>query len=281
MTAGGAAEAYFTPLGSEGATAGEHTADDHTAEDPTAFGPRERFHAGALTVSTWGPELQHGAPPAALLTRALERCGEPGSGRLARIAVDLFGAVPLGEVATRARIVRPGRRIALVEAELEAGGRVVARASGWRLRTRDTTEARHRADPPRRPVETPVDPEFAARWAGGFIDSLEMRAEEPGVLWARTTHPLVEGEQMSPTVRLMSVADIANGVGAVLDPERWRFLNTELTVHLHTEPTGEWTGIAAEASIGPDGIGTTSGVLHDVEGPVGRIEQALLVEPVD
>jgi hypothetical protein len=55
------------------------------------------------------------------------------------------------------------------------------------------------------------------------------------------------------------------------------FINTDLTVHLHREPAGEWIGMDAGTTIGPDGAGTATSVLHDGSGPVGRGEQALLI----
>ncbi|MBB1044619.1 thioesterase family protein, partial [Dietzia sp. DQ11-44] len=109
---------------------------------------------------------------------------------------------------------------------------------------------------------------------------LEIRGAGDGVVWARPTLPLVSGEEMTPAERVMSVADIANGVGAVLEPDEWRFLNTDLVTHLHRRPVGEWIGVTASASIGPDGVGATSGTLYDEVGAIGHTLQALLVERV-
>ena len=78
------------------------------------------------TLHTWGPwgAFQHGAPPAAILTHALQRCpGLPEGMRTTRVAVDLLGAVPYTEMRTRARISRPGKQILKVEAELLAEDR--------------------------------------------------------------------------------------------------------------------------------------------------------------
>ena len=77
-------------------------------------------------------------------------------------------------------------------------------------------------------------------------------------------------------------SDIANGVGAVLEPAEWRFLNTDLVTHLHRPPVGRWIGVAARASIGPDGVGATSGTLFDEKGAIGDTLQALRAHrPVD
>lgn len=240
----------------------------------------EVFEATGHTVSAWGPDLQHGSPPAALLTRAMERLELAESARIARVAVDLLGAVPLGEVSTRARVARPGRRIQLLEAEMSAAGRVVARASAWRLLVSDTTAAEQATLPGLALPHRDFDSDFFRRWTSGYIDSLEIRGASDGAVWARPTLPLVAGEELTPLQRTMAIADIANGVGAVLEPHQWRFLNTDLVAHIHRLPVGEWIGVTAGASIGPDGIGTTAGTLYDETGPIGRTLQALLIERV-
>jgi hypothetical protein len=56
-------------------------------------------------------------------------------------------------------------------------------------------------------------------------------------------------------------------------------MNTDLVVHVHRVPDGEWIGIRAETSYGPDGIGTTFGTLFDEAGPVGGVQQSVLVRP--
>ena len=82
---------------------------------------------------------------------------------------------------------------------------------------------------------------------------------------------------MTPLERLFAVADAANGIGAKLQPNEWTFLNTDLAVHVFRIPAGEWVGIRAETSYGPDGIGTTIGTLLDETGAVGSIQQSVLV----
>lgn len=251
-------EAYFEPLGT----------DDGW----------EVFRATEHTVSAWGPDLQHGAPPSAILARAMDRMERTDDTRIARVTVDLLGAVPLGELRTRARVVRPGRRIQLLEAELEAGGRVVARASAWRMAIGDSSEVEQSADAARELPEVDHNSDFFNRWTSGYIDSLEIRGAEDGTVWARPKYLLVDGESMTPVEHVMCVADIANGVGAVLDPTQWRFLNTDVVTHLHRRPVSEWIGVTAGASIGPDGVGATSGTLYDEAGAIGHTLQALLIE---
>ena len=93
--------------------------------------------ATALTIGPWDPGLQHAGPPAALLAREVERTGGIDGGQPVRLAFDVLGPGPVGPVRVSGRVRRPGRRIELVEATLEAGGRVAVRATAWRMRTRD------------------------------------------------------------------------------------------------------------------------------------------------
>lgn len=99
----------------------------------------------------------------------------------------------------------------------------------------------------------------------------------PGQSWIRPSVDLVVGETMTPTQSLFAVADNANGIGSRIDITKWTFLNNDLVVHLHRIPEGYWTGIHAQTSYGPDGIGTTMATLFDERGAVGRIQQSVLV----
>ncbi|WP_295625987.1 thioesterase family protein [uncultured Corynebacterium sp.] len=248
------------------------------------------------TLHTWGPwgAFQHGAPPAAILTHALQHCpGLPDGMRTTRVAVDILGAVPYTEVRTRCRISRPGRQILKVEAELFAEGRdgtwrAVASASAWRMAVIETGEVEQSfARPIPGPEEAGDGGPLYEDWDCGYIDSIDIISlpdpDEPQgrhrIHWVRTDKPIVDGVTTDGVEYLMSMADVANGVGASLDPRKWMFMNTDLVVHLHREPEGEWIGISAKASIGPDGIGMTAASLYDQRGPVGRSMQTLLVRP--
>ncbi|MFC7961489.1 thioesterase family protein [Rhodococcoides kroppenstedtii] len=246
--------------------------------------------ATAFTTSVWAETMQHGAPPSALLARALEQCAPQEGSRLARVTMEILGPIPVGELDVRARVERPGRRVSMLSAELVADGpdgtaRAVARATGWRIATSDTADVAHDVDAPLRPGPHESESRwvFPEHWHGGFLDSLDFRGGEPatddgpGSVWARPKHPVVLGESTSPIVRLFAVADIANGVAARLDPTRHTFLNTDLTVEVVRVPRGEWVGVQASTALSDDGVGLCSAVLHDEHGPVGRSFQTLEV----
>jgi len=104
--------------------------------------------------------------------------------------------------------------------------------------------------------------------------------DEPGpaTVWARQRVGLVAGEEPTALQRLLTVADSGNGVSNLLDPRRWWFINTELTVHLHREPA------ASGSASTPHGDRHATRRhraldLHDQTGPVAAGAQALLVRP--
>lgn len=255
------------------------------ADDPVG----ERFAATDLVRSTWSASIQHGAPPSALLVRALERCEQREDTRLSRVLIDLLGPVPAeGHLWVRAQRERAGKQIELITAEMLAAGpdgapRAVARASGWRLQQQDTTEVVHAPAPPLRPLAEARSRNMAKDWDTNYVHSIDWRwlteplADGPGESWLSPMVDVVKGETMTPLQRLFAVADDANGIGTKIDIRQWTFLNTDLVVHIHRVPEGPWIGIRAETNYGPDGIGTTLGTLFDEQGAVGAIQQSVLV----
>jgi hypothetical protein len=249
----------------------------------------EKFAATDMVRGTWSAAIQHAAPVSALLVRALEHCEQRDDMRLSRVAIDLMGGVPSeGDLWVHAELQRPGRQIELIGAELLAAGpdgepRTVARASGWRMLTLDTSALQYTGETPLPPLETAHGRDMAKNWEPNYVHSLDWRwltvpqAPGPGESWLRPTVDLVEGETMTPLQRLFAVADDANGIGSKIDIRKWTFLNTDLVVHVHRIPEGEWIGIRADTNYGPDGIGTTVGTLFDASGAVAAIQQAVLV----
>ncbi|GAA1859519.1 thioesterase family protein [Asanoa iriomotensis] len=252
--------------------------------DPT------RFESTRHTQGPWGAGLQHAGPPSALLARAIEAlpstlAGEP---HLARLTVEILGAVPVDELTVTATVLRPGRSVELVEAAASAGGRTVLSARGWRIRRTELElprPARPRIEPaPMRPSVATAFTDPA--WRGGYLGAVEWRFisghfEKPGpaLVWARPRVPLVAGEPMSPLQRLVALADSGNGLSRVLDMAAWWFINTELSLHLLRPPAGEWMCVRARTTLSEGGAGLATTLLYDDGGAVGQGAQALLVGP--
>ncbi len=254
---------------------------------PAFYVPEDpgRLLSQPSTAGPWGTDSQHGGPPAALLTRAVEQLDTGSERVVGRITVELLGPVPVGPLVVQAEVVRPGRTVEMCEATLHdvERDRAVARATAWRFPAGVDGPASASTPLP----HTHHDGEHHERphsWSGGYLDAVDWRwvkgaVEEPGpgVVWMRPTMPLVAGEQMSPVQRLMTCVDSASGVSAELDPAHWGFLNTELTVHVLRPPVGAWICLEAETTLGGGSVGLATSSVYDEQGLCARSAQALLV----
>jgi hypothetical protein len=242
------------------------------------------YRATRLAQGAWGHDQQHMAPISGLLTRAIETCSPRADLAISRLTFDILGVIPLGPVAVEARVLRPGRTIELVQAEMSAAGRVVVRATAWRLSVSDTSAIAGSAIEPLPGPNSGTEWHGSAVWDGGFIRTLEFRVlpgwrPGRGRVWLRTNVDLIAGAESSPLARYLGLVDTANGVAVRADPATLLFPNTDLTVHLLRQPVGDWVGLDTTVSFGTGGIGLTSAVLHDVAGPVGRASQTLTLRP--
>ena len=243
--------------------------------------------ATVLTQGPWRGDAQYGGTPAALLTWAVERVPTLVPMRIARLTVDLHRRVPLGRLGVTTEVVRDGKRLQIVVATItDDGGTEVARATALRLRTGVGPDDWN--DPDLEPVAAPIfgDVRHQRERTGernGFTAALDMREAEKGsrrARWCRTTHPVIAGEEPSPTVRLAWASDLAANIGNFLDHGRWSAINSDLTIGLARAPRGEWTGIDTRSWYADDGIGHSRADLFDRDGFVGTCTASLIVDEV-
>jgi hypothetical protein len=239
------------------------------------------FVATPLTRGPWDKNAQHGGPPAALLARAIEQQLPPEL-RLTRLSLDLLRPVPIGPVQPRAT-VRLGSRVARAQVVLEADG--VEVITGVAHRTGDLDIA---PETPGAPLPPPEDGTpggfFPLPWDEGYHTAMSWTFVKGGwdqlgaaQVWLRQEVPLVAGEDPSPAQRTLVVADAGNGVSAAVDFGRFSFVNADLTVYLHRQPSSEWIGMDARTTVHPTGVGLATTTLHDLDGPVGTGNQSLVV----
>ena len=100
----------------------------------------------------------------------------------------------------------------------------------------------------------------------------------PGVAWFRLKYPVVAGEEPSPFLRLATLADLSNGNSQALDPTAYIYVNPDITLYAHRMPVGEWVGMKSAAHQHESGIGLADTRVFDVQGPIGRINQAQLLD---
>ncbi len=241
-----------------------------------------RFASTIHTQGAWNPHEQHMGPVSGILAHCLENFQSREDLRMARISYEILGLIPDGEFEVVTTMLRPGRTIELVQAELVSGGRVAVRATAWRLQLSDTSAIEGIED---EPMSGPPESGAVAtlgEWPGAYIHSIDIRtlpghAPGRGRAWIRPRHPLVAPGPFSELAGLIGVADTSNGIATRVEPGPggYAFPNVDLQLHVYREPHGEWLGLQNSVTFGSDGIGLTSTVLCDVSGPFGRAEQIL------
>jgi hypothetical protein len=244
----------------------------------------EGFFATELTRGPWDPRAQHGGAPAALIMRALERCEPVDELVLARVSYEFVRPVPLGQLSVDAEVVRPGKRVQLLEASLRTpDGTEVVRARALRIRATEAPSSGQQPLPVPGP-EAAVANDFRAPEAMFATDALEIRFVAgafyqlgPATAWFRLRHPLVDAEQPSPLQRLAAAGDFGNGISSPLPWEEYIFINPDLSLYIERRPVGEWICLQSETRVTNGSIGIAQSVLYDRQGHLGHATQALLI----
>jgi hypothetical protein len=257
--------------------------------------PDAVFHLdGNLAIPTdiargpWSPHAQHGGAPSALLAGMIERFEPSAAEFVARLTVELMRPVPLAPLRVECTMVRPGKKVQLVQASLFADDTEVSRATALRIRTIDPPHAGMRPNEveslpaPGEPLEFPSVPGRQL----GFWDAVQLRRaygnfgapSDRTAVWFRLRIPVIAGEETSPLQRVAALADFGNGMGMAVDRARFSFINPDLTVTLHRYPVGEWIGLDGASFAEGSGIGVAETVLRDEGGRIGRGVQTILLD---
>jgi hypothetical protein len=245
-----------------------------------------RFVATELARGPWDPDAQHGGAPAALLIRAFEQMeGDPNL-MLSRVTYELLRPVPLGELEVTCSVLRPGRRVQLLEGTIRApDGTEVVRARALKV---TVAGAGGGSAEPVPPGPDGIDPDPMDRWEMTTFpgDAMEVRFATgrfgevgPSTAWFRLSVPLVAGEEPSGLQRLAAAADFPNGIASELSWTDYVFINPDLTVYVERIPVGEWICLDARMRVLKGGVGFSEAVLYDRDGRVGRSLQSLYVAP--
>ena len=240
-----------------------------------------RYRSTIHAQGAWNEHEQHMAPASGIIAAELEQFQPRDDMRIGRISYDIFGLIAAGEFSITTRVVRPGKTIELLEAEMRANERTCIVARAWRMCTQDSSAVAGLEDQVVHQPDSLPAWDGMAHWPGGFIRSIETRADAShragkGLVWINTAKDMIENQTTSDFVHLIGLVDTANGiVPRQGDKFAWAFPNLDLQIHLHRYPAGQWIGLETVQQYGSDGIGLTSAVLHDVQGPFGRSEQIL------
>ncbi len=241
----------------------------------------------------WDPGALHGGAPAALLIHGFEAC-EPQPGLdLARVTYEFVRPVPLDDLEMTVEVVRPGRRVMLLDGVLrDASGEVVTRARALRARASELGPTED-GPPPFPGPESGAVNDLVAAGPPGFrgaehpmfaTHAVEIRFVQgsfsqpgPATAWFRMRQPLVAGALRSPFELAAVAGDFGNGIATAVSWEEHVFINPDLTLYFEREPRGEWVAMQSETRVRPGAVAVSESVIWDREGRVGRATQALLV----
>lgn len=255
----------------------------------------DRFVPSAYARGPWDPGALHGGAVAALIVAELERRFPAEGMQTGRLSFQLLRPVPAKPLTLTTAIVRKGRRVQELGAELFDEETLVCRAKALRVQpvspeipARGGENGDHRApadampgpdagDAVRFALDDPSRPSFATAMDMRWLT--EPFALGPGRVWMRMRLPLLPDQPAGPLALLAAVCDFGNGVSSELRFDQYLFINADLTLHLQRAPRGEWAGIDARMLLAPQGAGLAESLAYDAHGAVGRAFQTLVVEP--
>lgn len=258
-------EAYF-----------ERTGDDFVPT-PFANGP-------------WGTTIS-GHVVGGLLGHVIDRdAGDPDF-QPARLTVDLLRPAAMAPVVARTEVVRNGRRLRLIHAELVQSGTVVARASALLLRRGEQPPGDVWSGTPAMPP-LPVD---AGRtldggsmtvWTygggpettGPGFDLTPWGYDGPKFVWVRESNAVVGGEPVTPFTRAAMAGDVASSL-THYGTAGLQYINADYTLTLSRLPVGPEVGLAAMTQSHDAGVAAGSAAIFDRRGQIGAATVTALANP--
>jgi acyl-CoA thioesterase len=235
----------------------------------------EQFWPTDRARGPWGNDTLHGRVTAGLLARCLEREFGDEDYQFARLTVDLFRMATMQPVSIAVERVRQGRRIGVCHAVAMSEGKEIARATAVQLR---------RGEPPPGSVWRPEpwdvappeaiepmksDGTWTPMWETRPIAGSSFGGSGQKQMWIRETLALVEGESLTPFVRVAGAADIASPLSMSSDAGLG-YVNADISLYLHRLPIGEWIGWEVSDHGSAEGVGHGECRVYDEQGPIGK-----------
>lgn len=245
----------------------------------------ETFIGTAAARGPWSPDHCHAGPVIGLIARAAERAQDDDK-LLIRLSVDLLSPVPMAGIRLSTEVTKSGRNVGMSETTVtDVSGRVCAIGRSLSIREVDLGEV------PTAPSETlrfedaepglfPGAKDRALPLFTSFVEVAyppgQTTENGPKTIWMKTL-PIFEDEQPSPFQRLCGIADCGNGISKNAEISEYAFMNTDITIVRHRVSQSEWLATETRSDWNSVGVGLSTSVIQDDDGPIASVLQPLLL----
>jgi hypothetical protein len=239
------------------------------------------------SASGWSRDQIRGAAVSGALARATERTADQvlPHMRPARWAVDLFRPARVRPTAVTTTVIRHGRRIGMIDAELRQGDAPVARSRALFVRPSPAPlgqvwRPNHLLSAPPPDLEpTGDDPRLFYSSQQGWTTKADSHQNGSHKQVWHFVMPLVEGEWPTAFQLIASVADLTSLV------VNWgsagvEFINADIDLVLTRLPVSMEVGLSAIDRSEADGISVGTAVFFDRDGPLGSASVVAVANPV-
>jgi hypothetical protein len=263
-----------------------------TRQLPPAYYLRDgdKFVPTSMAQGPWGSSIS-GNFIGGLLGHGIESAIDDPDLQPARLTVDLLRPAAMAPVRVRTSIVRQGRRLTLIDAEITQADKVVARASALLLRKGEqppgtvwTSPVAMPPLPPESDSPSTTRPLFIWAYgkvpgvAGDSFDLSQWQHDGPKFVWVRDVKPLVDGLPLTPFTRAAMAGDVASSL-THYGTEGLYFINADYTLTLSRLPEGPDIGLVALTHSSHDGVATGTAALFDQRGQIGSATATTLANP--
>lgn len=240
-----------------------------------------RFLPSPHCRGPWDPNSLSGNVIVSLLAYGIEAIVDTGEYMPARLTVDMYRLPDFSPVEIKTTLVRDGYRIKVVDAEFHSDGTSMARATCQMLRKTKNPEIRvWQPEPWQVPLPQDIHVDSGQEMIG--VRQRRPITGEMGKygqkrMWLSESGNLVDDVPLSPWLRAVMVADLANpwansGDGGL------GFINSDVTLYLHRVPCDEWVGMEVVNHQATDGVAMGECWLYDRKGMIGSSSVTALAQ---
>ncbi len=230
-----------------------------------------------LTISPWRGDSMNGVALGLIMSHALTAEPHYQAGHIARFTLDILRPAPAQRTTVNWRVARDGRRVQLLEGELESGGVVAARASALIVApTPPFPEARANRPPPIPPQDAPERAVIPASTGleTRLVASRAEAADGRQSLWVRVSADIVEGFPATALSTALAAADF--GASSMREYRKdWTSPNLDIAAHFSRTPRGEWVHSSFKPMALGSGVAVVDHVMSDLDGVFARAHQTL------